>query len=84
MTKNGEETLIDGKFKLDLSTQPRQILITATSRGIAIQVTLRGIYKIEADRLTIGLGPRTPKEFTTKMGDGTKLMMLERIPQERR
>jgi uncharacterized protein (TIGR03067 family) len=67
----------EGKFKLDPSATPKQIDI------ILKEGTMQGIYKLDKDGLMI-CAPASkdnktrPKEFATKAGSKTMLMVLER------
>jgi uncharacterized protein (TIGR03067 family) len=66
--------------KLDPGKSPKQIDITYED-GPAKGTTLKGIYKVEGDKLTIcfgGFGKSRPAEFASKPGSGTILIVQKR------
>src|SRR5262249_1947931 len=64
-----------GKFNLDQSKKPKQIIVENIDKG----VWGRGIYKLEDDRLTICLGKiGTPTEFKTDAESPFMLLELKR------
>jgi uncharacterized protein (TIGR03067 family) len=66
--------------KLDASKSPKQIDSTYLD-GPAKGVTLKGIYKVEGDKLTIcygGFGKERPGEFASTAGSGAILTVLKR------
>jgi uncharacterized protein (TIGR03067 family) len=70
----------EGTFKLDPSATPKQIDMMFK------EGTMQGIYKLEKDQLTICApafknNKTRPKEFATKAGSKTMLMVLERQKQ---
>jgi uncharacterized protein (TIGR03067 family) len=71
------------RFKLDSSTNPRSVDLSADRLG---DQTLKGIYSLEGDRLTICYsydpqGPR-PTEFKTTEETRAYLYVLERVKKE--
>ena len=69
-----------GSMKIDPSKSPAHIDFTYED-GPAKGTTLKGIYKIEGDTLTIcygGLGKDRPTEFASKAGSGTILVVQKR------
>ena len=69
-----------GSMKVDPNKSPAHIDFTYED-GPAKGTTLKGIYKIEGDTLTIcygGFGKDRPTEFASKPGSGTILIVQKR------
>lgn len=67
-----------GIFKLDASKDPKEIDIVADGPK---KVTIKGIYKIDKDTMTMCYGAPTeerPKAFESKEGTGTTLIVWKR------
>jgi uncharacterized protein (TIGR03067 family) len=71
---------VEFTFKLNPAANPKEIDLT-TKNG----VTIRGVYKLDADDLTLCLsvGPARPADFTTKAGGDTETFTLRRSKWER-
>ena len=79
------EATYDGVFLIDVETTPRTIDIEFVE-GPEAGETARGIYRLEADRLTICLGlvgASRPKSFKTSKGSGHALETLTRADAAR-
>jgi len=70
-------------LKLDPAKDPKQVELTADRLG---DKTLKGIYKLDGDKLTIcyAYAPDLPRptEFKTKRGDNCYLYELERVKKD--
>ena len=64
-------------LKIDPSKSPAQIDTTGED-GPRKGETLKGIYKIDGDTLTICVGKDRPTEFASKPGSGTQLFVHKR------
>jgi uncharacterized protein (TIGR03067 family) len=79
-TERGKQVLFDSIYKLEADKKPKQIDLIATegeNKGKAAQ----GIYKLEADTLTICYtmpGNERPKEFASTAGSGATLVVWKR------
>jgi uncharacterized protein (TIGR03067 family) len=75
----GEDSYI-GTQKLDPSTQPKSIDVT-DSEGRFKGQTLKGIYRVEGDELTVCFakpGEQRPTKFTTRSGTGSLMDVWRR------
>lgn len=86
--KGDQLTIRDGKrdepatFTLDPKAKPPAIDIRPGNAGAKKDAVIKGIYKLEKDRLTIafgGDGTERPKEFKSEAGSKTGLFVLERV-----
>jgi uncharacterized protein (TIGR03067 family) len=71
-------------MKIDAGKKPAQYDITYED-GPAKGTTLKGIYKIDGDTLTMcsgGIGKDRPTEFASKAGSGTVLVVSKRVKDE--
>ena len=70
-----------GSIKLDPGKSPAHLDFTYED-GPAKGTTLKGIYKIEGDTMTLclgGIGKDRPTEFASKPGSGTILIVQKRV-----
>src|SRR5262249_23574834 len=73
----GDKSEDKGTIKLDASKKPRQIDAITGKSG-----TLKGIYKIEGERMTVcfgGLNKDRPTDFKTEKGTGQMLLGYQRV-----
>jgi uncharacterized protein (TIGR03067 family) len=79
-TEKGAVVLFDGIYKIDAGHKPKHIDITAPE-GEQAGSTSKGIYAIEDDTLKMcyaASGKDRPKEFQSKPGSGTTLVIWKR------
>jgi uncharacterized protein (TIGR03067 family) len=75
----GEER---GTFTLDPKADPPTIDITMAMKNLGKDVVVKGIYKLEKDKLTVCFGLNAtarPKEFKVEKGTDTAMFVLERV-----
>jgi uncharacterized protein (TIGR03067 family) len=81
LQKIGDDIVERGTQKLDPTQSPKTVDYQITE-GEEQGKTQLGIYKLEGDRLTICVArpgdKQRPKEFATKKGSGTTLVVLKR------
>ncbi len=81
MTTAGQEKKpVEAALKVDPGKEPREIDVTFTA-GPNKGDTLKGVYKLEGDALTIchgGLGGDRPTDFESKPGSGKSLVVCKR------
>src|SRR5262249_10576443 len=78
--RDGDKLLGESTYKLGVGQQPRAIDITYI-RGPEKGRVLRGIYRLEGNRLCICAtekGKERPTEFATQPGTDLELFLLER------
>jgi uncharacterized protein (TIGR03067 family) len=69
-------------FTIDPTKVPKAIDVTAGRQGTP-RLTLKGIYKLEGNKLTICLGVNgRPAEFKTKAGAEQSLMVYQRSKEK--
>jgi uncharacterized protein (TIGR03067 family) len=73
---------VDATFTLDPKADPPTIDITPAMKNLGKDVVIKGIYKLEKDKLTICFGLNAtdrPKEFKVEPGTDTGMFVLERV-----
>jgi uncharacterized protein (TIGR03067 family) len=79
-TRDGTEVLDESTFRLGPGARPRTIDLTLTA-GPHRGKSVRGIYKLEGDTLTVCVGEPNgarPKALVTKVGSGHMLLVFQR------
>jgi uncharacterized protein (TIGR03067 family) len=79
-TEKGDVVLFDGIYKIDAGSQSKHIDITAPE-GEQAGKTSKGIYSLEGDTLKMCYAmpdKDRPKQFESKIGSGTTLVVWER------
>jgi uncharacterized protein (TIGR03067 family) len=81
--KGGQEKPETGRYTHDAKKSPAEIDVTET-RGGAKDMTVRGIYKIDGETLTICMSPmgERPTKFESPAGGQTIMMTFKRMKKE--
>jgi uncharacterized protein (TIGR03067 family) len=81
--KGGQEKPETGRYAHDAKKSPAEIDITET-RGGAKDMTVRGIYKIDGETLTICMSPmgERPTKFESPAGGQTIMMTFKRMKKD--
>src|SRR5262249_31776038 len=81
----GGEENFDGTFTLGADGTPKTIDASFTVKDSGEKLTAHGIYELNGDTFRVcwrEQGGERPREFGSKAGSGTRLIVLQRMQKE--